>query len=89
MFFFQYPGPNQQIPLANKVTMVIWILVGLGILSFFAFSIFIIAVLAGIIIFTANLFQKNRPPLSNEAHDFPTQHYKHKPKQSDDDIIDI
>ena len=89
MFSFKYPRQNQKTSLATKASMIIWILVGLGILSFFAFSIFIIAVLAGIIIFTANLFQKNRPPLSNEAHDFPTQHYKHKPKQSDDDIIDI
>ena len=88
MFSFKYPGPNQKISLANKVSMVIWIMVGLGILSFFAFSIFIIAILIGILIFIANLFQKNRSTISNETHDFPTKRYKNNPKQNDD-IIDI
>ena len=88
MFSFKFPGPNQKIPLATKASMIIWTLVGLGILSFFAFSIFIIAVLIGIFIFTANLFQKNRSPISNETHDFPTQHYKNNPKRNDD-VIDI
>ena len=88
MFSFKYPGPNQKIPLATKASIVIWILVGLGILSFFAFTIFIIAVITGIVIFTANLFQKNRPPISNETHDFPTQRYKNNPKKNDD-VIDI
>ena len=88
MFSFRYPGPNQKISLANKVSMVIWIMVGLGILSFFAFSIFIIAIFVGILIFIANLFQKNRSTISNETNDFPTQHYKNNPKKNDD-IIDI
>ena len=88
MFSFKYPGPNQKISLANKVSMVIWIMVGLGILSFFAFSIFIIAILMGILIFIANLFQKKRSSISNETHDFPTQRYKNNPKKNDD-VIDI
>ena len=88
MFSFKYPGSNQKIPLATKASMVIWILVGIGILSFFAFSIFIIAVLIGIVIFTASLFQKNQSPISNETHGFPTEHHKNNPKQNDD-VIDI
>ena len=88
MFSFKYPGQNQKTSLATKASMIIWILVGLGILSFFAFSIFIIAILIGILIFIANLFQKNRSTISNETNDFPTQHYKNNPKKNDD-IIDI
>ena len=88
MFSFKYPGQNQKISLATKASIIIWILVGLGILGFFAFSIFIIAILIGILIFIANLFQKNRSTISNQTHDFPTQRYKNNPKQNDD-IIDI
>ena len=88
MFSFKYPVPNQKIPLATKASLVIWILVGLGILSFFAFSIFIIALLIGILIFIGNLFQKNRSTISNETQDFPTQRYKNNPKKNDD-VIDI
>ena len=88
MFSFNYPGQNQKTSLATKASMIIWILVGLGILSFFAFSIFIIAILIGILIFIANLFQKNRSTIPNETHDFPTQRYKNNPKKNDD-VIDI
>ena len=88
MFSFKYPGQNQKTSLATKASMIIWILVGLGVLSFFAFTIFIIAILIGILIFIANLFQKNRSPITNETHDFPTQRYKNNPKHNDD-IIDI
>ena len=88
MFSFKNPGPNQKLPLTTKTSMVIWILVGLGILSFFAFGILIIAVLIGVIIFIANLFQKFRSPISNNAQDFSTQRYKTSPKQNDD-VIDI
>ena len=88
MLSFKYPGQNQKTSFATKASMIISILVGVGILSFFAFSIFIIAILIGILIFIANLFQKNRPTISNETHDFPTERYKNNPKQNDD-IIDI
>ena len=88
MFSFKYPGQNQKTSLATKASMIIWILVGLGILSFFAFSIFIIAILIGILIFIANLFQKNRSTISNETPDLPTQRYKNNPKNNDD-VIDI
>ena len=86
--FSKYPGQNQRISLATKASMIIWILVGLGIFSFFAFSIFIIAILIGILIFIANIFQKNQSTISNETHDFPTQRYKNNPKKNDD-VIDI
>ncbi len=69
--------------------MVVWILVGLGILSFFAFSFFVIALLAGVVIFTANLFQKYRAPISKNEPDFSTRPYTQNHKQKEDDIIDI
>ena len=89
MFSFQYPGPQKKIPLTTKIMMVVWIFVVLAILSFFTFSFFIIALLAGIVAFAANLFQKKHEPISNKQTDFPKQHYRPDPKDKDNDIIDI
>ena len=89
MFTYQYPGTQKKIPLSTKIMMVVWIFVGLAILSFFAFSFFIIALLAGIVAFAANIFQKNREPISNKQPEFPKQHYRAQPKEQDNDIIDI
>jgi hypothetical protein len=89
MFSFQYPGPQTKIPFTTKIAIVIWIFVILAILSFFTFSFFIIALLAGIVAFAANLFQKKREPISNKQTDFPKQHYRPTHKEKDNDIIDI
>ena len=89
MFSFQYPGPKNKIPFTTKIAIVIWIFVVLAILSFFTFSFFIIALLAGIVAFAANLFQKNRAPISSNQPEFPKQHYSRNPKEKDNDIIDI
>jgi hypothetical protein len=90
MFFFQHPGQNQKIPWTTKVSLVIWILLGLALLSFFAFSFFIIALLVGVVLFTVNLFQRNRSPISRNSQDFQTRTYTPSEKQKEDDnIIDI
>ena len=89
MFSFQYPGPPKKIPLATKIMMVGWIFAGLAILSFFAFSFVIIALLAGLVAFAANLFQKKRAPISSNQPEFPKQNYSRNPKEKDNDIIDI
>ena len=89
MFSFQYPGSQKKIPLTTKITIAIWTFVVLAILSFFAFSFFIIALLVGVVAFAANLFQKNRAPISNNQPEFPKQHYSRNPKEKDNDIIDI
>ena len=89
MFSFQYPGPQKQIPLTTRIMMVVWIFVGLAILSFFAFSFFIIALLGGLVVFAANLFEKKRAPISSNQTEFPKQHYTRNPKEKDNDIIDI
>ena len=89
MFSFQYPGPKNKIPFTTKIAIVIWIFVVLAILSFFTFSFFIIALLAGVVAFAANLFQKNRAPISNKQPEFSKHHYRSNPKEKDNDIIDI
>ncbi len=91
MFFFQYPSPNQKIPFTTKISFVVWILAGLVLLSFFAFSFFIIAVLVGVVLFAANLLQKFRgtQPLSGPTQDFPTRTYTTSRTTKDDNVIDI
>ena len=90
MFFFQHPGHNQKIPWTTKVSLVIWILLGLALLSFFAFSFFIIALLVGVVLFTANLFKRYRAPISRNTQEFQTRTYTQSQKQKEDDnIIDI
>jgi hypothetical protein len=70
--------------------MIIWILLGLALLSFFAFGFFIIALLVGVVLFTANLFQKNRGPISRNTQESQTRTYTPSQKQKEDDnIIDI
>jgi hypothetical protein len=90
MFFFQHLGQNQKIPWTRKISLVIWILLVIALLSFFAFSFFIIALLVGVVLFTANLFQKNRAPISRNTREFDTRTYTQSQKQKDDEnIIDI
>ena len=87
MLSFQYPGPNQKIPITTKISMAVWIILALGLLSFFAFSFFVIAILVGVVLFILSLFRKNRPTATHSEQNFHTRPYT--PKQKDDDIIDI
>ena len=90
MYFFQHPGLNQKTPWTTKISLVIWILLGIALLSFFAFSFFIIALLVGVVLFTVNLFQRQRAPISRNAQVFQTRTYTRSQKQKEDDnIIDI
>jgi hypothetical protein len=90
MFFFQQLGPNQKIPLATKLALVFWIILSLALLSFFAFSIFLIALMVGLVLFTANLFQKKKRPGAIPNSDFQTRPYSPPPRNiKDDDVIDI
>jgi len=90
MFFFQHPGQNKKITWATKISLVIWIILGIALLSFFAFSFFIIALLVGVVFFTVNLFQRKRAPISRNAQEFQTRTYTPSQKQKEDDnIIDI
>ena len=60
MFFFQKVGPNQKIPFTTKLALVFWIILSLALLSFFAFGIFLVALMVGLVLFATNLFKKKK-----------------------------
>ena len=90
MFIFQQIGTNQKIPFTTKLALVFWIILGLAILSFFAFGVFIIALMVGVVLFATNLFQKKNGPNSipKPPPGFQTRTYSRRIKD-DDDVIDI
>ena len=90
MFIFQQLGPKQKIPFTNKLALAFWIILGLAILSFFAFSVFIIALMVGMVLFATNLFQKKNGPTSihKPPPGFQPRTYSRHIKD-DDDVIDI
>jgi hypothetical protein len=90
MFFFQQVGPNQKIPFTTKLALVFWIILGLALLSFFAFGIFLVALMVGLVLFATNLFQKKKRPDSIPYPDSQTRPYS-APRniKNDDDVIDI
>ena len=91
MFIFQQVGPKQKIPFTTKLALIFWIILGLVILSFFAFSVFIIALLVGVVLFATNLFQKKNGPnfIPKSPPDFQTRTYSSPRHIKDDDVIDI
>ena len=90
MFFFQQAGPNQKIPFTTKLALVFWIILSLALLSFFAFGIFLVALMVGLVLFTTNLFQKRKRPDSIPYPGSQTRPYS-APRniKDDDDVIDI
>ena len=91
MFIFQQVGPEQKIPFTTKLALIFWIIVSLVIFSFFAFSVFIIALLLGVVLFATNLFQKKNGPNSipKSPPGFQTRTYSSPRHIKDDDVIDI
>ena len=91
MFIFQQVGPKQKIPFTTKLALIFWIILGLVILSFFAFSVFIIALLVGVVLFATNLFQKKNGPNSipKSPPGSQTRTYSSPRHIKDDDVIDI
>tara|TARA_B100000686_G_C16633391_1_gene885969 strand:+ start:764 stop:1036 length:273 start_codon:yes stop_codon:yes gene_type:complete len=90
MAIFQQPGPKKKIPLATKLVLVFWIIIGLAILSFFAFSVFFITLMVSVVLFAISLFQvrkKSQSSTSNPTSGFQTRTYSSNKK--DEDIIDI
>ena len=77
MFIFQQIGTNQKIPFTTKLALVFWIILGLAILSFFAFGVFIIALMVGVVLFAT------KPPPGFQTRTY-SRHIK-----DDDDVIDI
>ena len=92
MIFHSIGNQSKKLTIWNKVTLALWIIIGFALLSFFTFTVFIIAFVIGIIIFILRIFLKTRPPFKNpqqtKTNPFTNQSNRsNNPK--DNDIIDI
>ena len=93
MIFHQIGGQTaKRMTFWNKVSLILWIGASLALLSFFTFTLFVIAFVVGIVIFTLRFFRQNRPQTMNNKsrknNPFANQNYQSGPNK-DDDIIDI
>ena len=93
MIFHQIGGQTaKRITFWNKVSLILWIGASLALLSFFTFTLFVIAFVVGIVIFTLRFFRQNRPQTTNNKssknNSFTNKTYQSGPNK-DDDIIDI
>ena len=84
---------GSQIPLKTKIFLGLGAILILGLLSFFAFTFFLITLVSGIVLFFFNLFQKARenlnlggqPPTASPPRTYRRPHRE----DNDDDVIDI
>ena len=93
MIFHQIGGQTaRRMTFLNKVSLILWIGASLALLSFFTFTLFVIAFVVGIVIFTLRFFRQNRPQTMNnksrKSNPFANQKHQSGPNK-DDDIIDI
>ena len=93
MIFHQIGGQTpKKMSFLNKISLILWIGATLALLSFFTFTIFVIALVVGVVIFTLRFFQQNRPQTTNNKssknNPFTNQNHQSGPNK-DDDIIDI
>ena len=93
MIFHQIGGQTaRRMTFLNKVSLILWIGASLALLSFFTFTLFVIALVVGVVIFTLRFFQQNRPQTTNNKsrknNPFTNQNYQSGPNK-DDNIIDI
>jgi len=93
MIFHQIGGQTvRRATFWKKVSLVLWIGASLALLSFFTFTLFVIALVVGVVIFILRFFRQNQPQTSNSQHSknnpFAHQNYRSRPSK-DDDIIDI
>ena len=93
MIFHQIGGQTaRKMTFLNKVSLILWIGASLALLSFFTFTLFVIALVVGVVIFTLRFFQQNRPQTTNNKsrknNPFNTQSYQ-PASNKNDDIIDI
>ncbi|KMP10969.1 hypothetical protein UR09_04740 [Candidatus Nitromaritima sp. SCGC AAA799-A02] len=91
MIFHQFSTQPKKLTLLNKISLILWIVISLALLSFFTFSLFVIALTAGAVIFALNFFR--RGPSSQFPHEGNGSIYQsrvYKPTNPrDDDIIDV
>ena len=93
MIFHHIGGQTaKKITFWNKVSLILWIGTSLALISFFTFTLFVIAFLVGIVIFTLRFFRQNRTQTTNnksrKKNPFTNQNYQ-SGSDKDDDIIDI
>ena len=92
MIFHQIGGKAPKISFWNKISLILWIGFSLAILSFFTFTIFILALVVGIVIFTLGFFRRNTSTAqytrTDKSTQFPNQNYRSK-NFKNDDVIDI
>ena len=84
MAYYKFSIQNGKLPLTTKLLLVLGLVLGLTLLSLFAFTFFIVALVGGAVLFLINLFQNRR----NVIHGSSIQPKQYRSKQ-DDDIIDI
>tara|TARA_B110000116_G_C16291961_1_gene339837 strand:- start:18 stop:299 length:282 start_codon:yes stop_codon:yes gene_type:complete len=83
---------TRRMTLWNKVSLIVWIGAGIALLSFFTFTLFVIALVVGIVILTLRLFRQNQPQTTQSQYKknnpFTKKNYQ-SGSNKDDDIIDI
>lgn len=78
--------------LGAKITLTLWIIIGLGLLFAFTFSLFVIAILAGLVILILRLFGARTTPtmsVQNPEIFIDNSRSQQSEKKRSDDIIDI
>jgi hypothetical protein len=76
--------------LKNKILLILSIILGLGLLFFFAFTAFLIGAVLTIVGFLINLFSNmSRRGLYQSGQYSPGRSYRPPRKPEDDDVIDI
>ena len=92
MILNQFGGQTTKITFWNKVSLILWIGISLALLSFFTFTIFMLALVVGVVVFVLSFFRRSPSSAtytqSNETTPFPSQNYRPKPLKNDD-VIDI
>lgn len=91
MIFHQINGQNSSMSFWGKISLILWICISLALLSFFTFTIFIIGLVAGVVIFALRFFRRNTSSkLYMENNDTVFTNKKYRTERiKDDDIIDI
>ncbi len=81
-----------KMPVKNKILLFLGLAAGLCLLFVFAFTFFIVALVAGTILYIVSWLQRpgKRPPLNSDAP-FPNSRARRyqPPRGRDDDVIDV
>lgn len=87
---YQSVNFGSQIPLKTKIFLALGAILILGLLSFFAFTFFLITLVSGIALFIFNLFRKTTENLNlgGQSKPPPPRTYD-RPNRNDDDVIDV